>query len=70
MGPPTCECFVSSTDVQEGAGPSDTGGQSTPSPGHQSESDPLASHDSSVEGSGHTSPQEVVEEEVTSGNEV
>ena len=71
MGPPTCECFVSSTDVQEGAGPSDAGGQSTPSPEHHSEPDPLGNHESSVEGSGHTAPQEVVEEEtVNSDNDV
>ena len=69
VDPPTCVCFVSSTDVQEGAGPS---GQSTASTGHESEEDPQASQESSEEGSGHSSPQEEVEEEeeALSANEV
>ena len=31
VGPPTSECFVSSTDVQDGAGPSSAAGRPTPS---------------------------------------
>ena len=31
VGPSTCECFVSSTDVLEGAGPSSAAGRPTPS---------------------------------------
>ena len=47
VGPPTCECFVSSTDVQDEAGPSSAAGQ------------PTISHEDSV----HASHFEEVEEE-------
>ena len=65
MGPPTCDCFVSSTDVQEGAGPSGVGGHPTTSSEEQPQEDP---QDAAVVGSVHTSPlEEVVEESVDLG---
>ena len=67
VGPPTCECFVSSTGVQEGAGPSDAAsGRPTPSSSEHpaSVADPLGSQQALVEGSGQSSAQEVVEEVV------
>ena len=64
VGPPTCDCFVSSTDVLEGVGPSSAGVRPMPSPKHPvAQSNPLGSPGMLVEGSAHTSPLEVVVEE-------
>ena len=63
-GPPTCECFVSSTDLQEGAGPSSAAGRPTPSPQHHVvQWAPLEILGMLVEGSAHRSALEVVVEE-------
>ena len=64
VGPPTCECFVSSTDVQEGAGPSSASARPTPSSPEHHDPDPLGSQETLVEGSAQTSNEEVVEDDV------
>ena len=45
MGPPTCECFVSSTDVQDVAGPSRAPARPTPSPDDDAPARPTPSPD-------------------------
>ena len=64
VGPPTWDFFVSSTGVQEGAGPS-SAVRPTPSPQQSATvADPLGSLQAFLEGSGQSSAQEVVEEDI------
>ena len=83
VDPPTCECFVSSTDGQEIAGPSGqevagpsgqevagpSGQAAAPSPGQQAAEEPQEGQESPGQGSGHTSPHEEVEGEEDEGEE-
>ena len=62
LDPPTCDCFVSSTDVQEGAGPS---GLTAPSPGQLAGEDPHTRPESSEEVEGEEFD---LEEDVMAGN--
>ena len=74
VDPPTCVCFVSSTDGQEVAGPSGQevagpSGQAAPPPGHQAAEEPQEGQESPGQGSGHNSPHEEVQGEEDEGGE-